>query len=362
MGTVKITDTLKRHSGERHLIVIHEFPDPDANASAYTHRLMSAAYGIETDIIYSGKISHRQNVALVRLLGIELTAYEPSFSFAQYQGSVFVDNQGTTVNEIVSALKDAGVPVLIVVDHHESQELLTPEFSDIRRVGATATIYASYLEQGPFSLDGSHKDHVVAGTALMHGLLTDTGGFIRADAEDFRAAGYLSRFRDPDLLTQIMSQARPKQVMEIIRRAVGDRVIVENVSIAGIGYLRAEDRDAIPQASEFLMTEENIHTAIVYGIMKEGDQSESLIGSMRTSKITFDPDEFIKDVFGKNKDGLYYGGGKTSAGGFSIPIGFLTGDPDEKFHQMKWEVFDAQVKHKLLTKLGVEQKRKTEQN
>ncbi len=362
MGAQKITDILKQHSGERHIIVLHEFPDPDAIAAAYTHKLMSGAYGIETDIIYTGRISHRQNIALVRLLGIDLTAYEQGFSFAPYQGAVFVDNQGTTVNGIISDLEKAGVPILIVVDHHELQDRLHPEFSDIRRVGATATIYANYLEQGPFGLDASRKEHVIAATALMHGLLTDTAGFIRADSDDFRAAAYLSRFRDPDLLTQIMSQMRPKQVMDIIRRAVEGRVIVENVSMAGIGYLRAEDRDAIPQASEFLMTEENIHTAIVYGIMREGDQSEALVGSMRTSKITIDPDDFIKDVFGKNEDGYYYGGGKISAGGFSIPIGFLTGDVDDKFREMKWEVFDSQVKHKLLAKLGVEHPGKNEQN
>jgi nanoRNase/pAp phosphatase (c-di-AMP/oligoRNAs hydrolase) len=356
MGAQKLIEILQRHTGERHVIVLHEFPDPDAIATAFAHRLISSAYSIETDILYGGKISHRQNIALVKLLGIDLVPYTDSYDLSGYQGAVFVDNQGTTVDEIVTALEAAKVPILIIVDHHEPQDRLTAEYSDIRKVGATATIYAEYLENGPFSLDGANKDHVIAATALMHGILTDTAGFIRAAPEDFRAAAYLSRFRDADLLAQIMSQARPKQVMEIIRRALGDRVIVENVSVAGIGYLRAEDRDAIPQASEFLMTEENVHTAIVFGIMKESDQAESLVGSMRTSKITFDPDDFIKDVFGKNQDGFYYGGGKTSAGGFSIPIGFLTGDYDEKFQQMKWEVFDLQVKHKILTKLGVEQK------
>jgi nanoRNase/pAp phosphatase (c-di-AMP/oligoRNAs hydrolase) len=107
----------------------------------------------------------------------------------------------------------------------------------------------------------------------MHGILTDTAEFIRAGVEDFQAAAFLSQFRDADLLSQIMSQARSKQTMEIIRRALAHRTIVENYSIAGIGYLRAEDRDAIPQAADFLLTEENVHTAIVYGIViAEGDE------------------------------------------------------------------------------------------
>ncbi|MGE5223352.1 MAG: DHH family phosphoesterase, partial [Omnitrophica WOR_2 bacterium] len=152
----------------------------------------------------------------------------------------------------------------------------------------------------------------------------------------------------------IMSQRRSKQVMEIIRRALGDRVTAENYSIAGIGYLRAEDRDAIPQAAEFLLSEENVHTAIVYGIMRNNGSEEALIGSIRTTKITLDPDDFIKDVFGKSVEGRYYGGGKTTAGGFYIPIGFLGGDHSDKFGEIKWQVYDAQVKYKLFAKIGVE--------
>jgi len=124
---------------------------------------------------------------------------------------------------------------------------------------------------------------------------------VRAKAEDFHAASFLSRFKDGDLLGQIMSQVRSRQTMEIIHRALGNRLIVENFSISGIGYLRAEDRDAIPQAADFLLTEDNVHTAIVYGILTGDDREEALIGSVRTSKITLNPDDFIKGAFGKKQ-------------------------------------------------------------
>jgi nanoRNase/pAp phosphatase (c-di-AMP/oligoRNAs hydrolase) len=141
--------------------------------------------------------------------------------------------------------------------------------------------------------------------------------------------------------------------MDIIRRALENRSVVENLSIAGIGYLRSEDRDAIPQAAEFLIKEENVHTAIVYGIIKDENQEENLTGSLRTSKLTLDPDEFIKGVFGTSPDGHFYGGGKHMAGGFSIPLGFLSGDTCENYLELKWQVFDAQVKAKIFSKIGV---------
>ncbi len=350
----KLREVLENHRGEKHVIVLHAFPDPDAIASAYTHRLISGEFGIETMILFSGKISHRQNLALVKLLGIELVPYTENISLADFNGAVFVDNQGATVDEIVSALEAANVPVLVVIDHHEPNDRLKPAFSDIQRVGATATIYTEYLEQGLLNMDKSRKDHTTAATALMHGILTDTRDFITAGPDDFEAAAFLSRLRDPDLLGTIMSQSRSKAVMEIIRRGLGDRVVVENYSIAGIGYLRSEDRDAIPQAAEFLLTEENVHTAIVYGIMRDNGSEETLIGSIRTAKITLDPDEFIKDVFGKSVEGRFYGGGKMTAGAFNIPIGFLIGDHSEKFQEMKWQVYDAQVKYRLFAKIGVE--------
>jgi nanoRNase/pAp phosphatase (c-di-AMP/oligoRNAs hydrolase) len=352
-----IGEILEKHRGERHIIVLQDYPDPDAISSAFAHQLMSARFDIETAIIYGSRISHHQNVALVRLLGIELQRYEETLDLKEYAGAVFVDNQGTTAGEIVESLEAARVPTLMVVDHHETQERLRPEFSDIRRsVGATATIYAEYLKEGLLEMDSALQGHVKMATALMHGIMTDTNDFIRAGCEDFQAAEFLSSFRDAELLEQIMSQARSKQTMEITHRALGNRSIVESFSISGIGYLRAEDRDAIPQAADFLLTEENIHTAIVYGIITGEEWNETLVGSMRTSKITIDPDAFIKEVFGKDAAGHYFGGGKLSAGGFQIPIGFLSGGSDEGYREQKWDVYDVQIKQKIFAKIGVEEK------
>ncbi len=357
----KIGEILEKHRGERHLVVLHDFPDPDALASAFAHQLISSAFDVEADVVYGGRISHQQNLALVRLMAADLQLYEEGMDLARYQAAVFVDNQGTTVEEILGALESAKVPILLVVDHHAPQDRLQAEFSDIQQVGATSTIYACYLEQGAITMDTARGEHVRVATALMHGILSDTGGFIRAGAEDFQAAVYLSRFRDAEMLEEIMSQLRSTQVMEIIHRALGNRTRVESYSIAGIGYLRTEDRDAIPEAANFLLTEENIHTALVYGILEDDPQGEMLVGSLRTSKLTFDPDAFVKEVFGKGADNRYYGGGKPMAAGFAIPIGFLSGNAEDQFRDLKWDVFDIQIKHKILTKIGAKPKAPSKQ-
>ncbi len=351
----KIMDVLESHRGEKHIIVLQDFPDPDGISSALAHQIISAAFDIRCDIVYAGKISHQQNVALVKLLGIDLIRFDSSIDWKQYSGAVYLDNQGTTAEEIVSRLEEAGVPALIVVDHHEQQHRLEPACYDIRRTfGATATIYAEYLESGMVQLDKSRKEHVMVATALTHGILTDTNGLIRARPEDFHAAAFLSNYRDPDLLEQIMNQARSKKTLTVIQKALQDKVTVESFSIAGVGYIRAEDRDAIPQTADFLVTEENIHTAVVYGIMTGPDMQEAIIGSLRTTKLTLDPDEFIKEVFGKDSVGNYYGGGKISAGGFRIGVGFLSGGEDSEYQERKWRVFHEQIKQKLFAKIGMD--------
>jgi nanoRNase/pAp phosphatase (c-di-AMP/oligoRNAs hydrolase) len=104
-----------------------------------------------------------------------------------------------------------------------------------------------------------------------------------------------------------------------------------------------------------------VHTAIVYGIVTGDNWKEAVIGSMRTNRITIDPDQFIKDVFGKDASGKYFGGGKMSAGGFHIPVGFLSGSGDQDFQQHKWNVFNEQIKQKIFDKIGVKADEKKEE-
>ena len=345
---------LERHRSESHAIVIQNYPDPDAIACAVAHSLIAAAYDIHCDILHSGKVSHPQNLAMVQLLAIPLMAYESGIDLKQYDGAVFVDNQGSTSEELVEALEAAGVPTLVVVDHHEPQHRLEPAFSDIRKTGAAATLYAEYLEEGLVKLDREKKEHIIAATALHLGLLTDTNQLLAATPDDYLAARYLAQYSDRELLQKVMAQSRPKHTMEVIRRALGNRVIIDGFSIAGVEYLRPEDRDAVPQAADFLLTEENVHTAIVYGILRKEKSNETLTGSLRTTKLTLAPDKFLKDVLGQDEAGHAYGGGKESAGGFEIPIGFLSAGQSKEFEDRKWQVYDEQIKNKLFNNIGAD--------
>lgn len=345
---------LRAHREERHCVALQDYPDPDAIASAFAYRLLAAAFDIDVDILYEGRISHQENLALVHLLDIELTRVTDSLPLDHYDGAVFIDNQGTTTR-LTDRLQDAGIPTRAIIDHHAPQGLLEAEYTDIRPIGAAASIFTDYLRSGELvTLDGSSRLHTELATALVHALRSETNGFIGAGPEEYAAGEYLSRFVDQELLGSILRVQRSKGTMDVIRIALTDRLVTGGWSMAGVGYLRHADRDAIPQATDFLQTEENVHTAIVYGILLgEGDR-EVVVGSVRTSKVTLDVDQYLKTALGSDTRGRYYGGGRSRAGGFEIPVGFLEGTADSDQLRMKWEAFDQQIRGKLLRAAGLE--------
>ncbi|MEG3435719.1 bifunctional oligoribonuclease/PAP phosphatase NrnA [Pannus brasiliensis CCIBt3594] len=349
----RLRRTLDHHRGEHQIVVMQDFPDPDALSSAWAYQLIAEHFDIHCDIVYAGTLSHQENVALVKLTGLPAKRWGVQTlkdrDLSVYQGCVLVDSQGTNC-QLLPLIKQAKIPIVVVIDHHARQGEIDAEFIDIRpQIRATATILTQYFQKGLIPFNNSEPSHVKCATALMHGLRSDTNQLMQAQEGEFIAAGYLSRFYDAQLLNAVLQSARSRRVMDVIERALKNRTLQNNYSIAGVGYLRYDDRDAIPQAADFLVTEENVHTALVYGIVHdEDDEIELVIGSLRTSKLTLDPDEFLKEAFGQDGQGRFFGGGRYMAGGFEIPIGFLGGfNNNSEYAKLKWEVYDTQIKQKL---------------
>ena len=352
-STRQLQNLLEKYQGDKQIVIIQDFPDPDALSSAWTYLLIAENYNISCDIIYGGTLSHQENIALVKLTNLPAQRYKleelENKDLSVYQGCVLIDSQGTN-SQLYSVVQQANIPLIAIIDHHSKQGELEAEFIDLRpQTRATATILTQYIQEGLLDFNTNNSQYVKCATALMHGLRSDTNCLMQAQEEDFLAAAYLSRFYDSQLLNAVLQSARSRRVMDVIERALRNRIIKNNFSLSGVGYLRYDDRDAIPQAADFLVTEEDIHTAVVYGIVHDEDQDiEIVIGSLRTAKLTLDPDEFIKEAFGKDSTGKYFGGGRNMAGGFEISVGFLGNfNENSDYAKLKWEVFDKQIKQKL---------------
>lgn len=346
---------LEAHRGERHLVVLQDFPDPDAIASALAYQEMVRAFAIDTTVAHEGLVSHPENRALVNLLEIELHTNLTDAELAAHQAAVFLDNQGTT-SRLTTRVRQLGMPVLVVIDHHEPQHVLEPVFADLRPVGATATILAEYLRSERFlRLDRLVPAHVRVATALLHGLHSETGHFVRASPPEYEAAAFLSRFADPEVLERILGVRRSHGTMDVIQIALARRLLRGGFSLAGVGYVRWEDRDAIPQAADFLLTEENVHTAVVWGIVEDGDGREVVAGSLRTTSDVLGVDAFLKRALGRDATGRAYGGGRYRSGGFEIDVGFLA-DPEAapEEREAKWALYDRLLRRRLLRAAGLD--------
>ena len=295
----------------------------------------------QTTIGYCHELSHRENRALVKLLGLELRKIKSVREVGRVDFLALVD-----AHEVDPDLADAAdYEVLTIVDHHRAVSPPRARFVDLRfDVGATATIFVEYLQELA-ALDPDVEEDRRIATALMHGLATDTDDFMLARAPDFRAAGQIVEVCDRDLLQDLSRRLIAPTAMDVIARALQALVVRRNFAIAGVGFVSEAERDTIAQAADFLVRREDIDTCVVYGVV--GDKY--IEGSLRTHSPSVDPAAWLDQAFGADEKGRPYGGGRRDKGGFRIPIGFLGRVTDR---QQLWQLVEHAVRTALLRQSG----------
>ena len=343
-------NTLEQARGTRALIIIKGHPDPDSIASALAQQHFCRAYEIKTSIIYFAKVSHPENRALIKALDFSIQQCNPEgdFPFDSFDYLCFVDTPDTELPPEVTSRYSELPPTLTLIDHHKELTGLNAAFVDVREAcGSTSSIYSEYLEFSPpaLALNRSDSSHALIATALMHGIRTDTDNLLLASAVDFYAAAYLRTFIDRDLLRVISQQSVSARTMEIIQRGLNNKVIKGTFLLAGVEFVRDEDRDGIAQTADFLIRHEGVETAVVFGIVN----NSVVDGSLRTSSATIDPDRWIKEAFGSNQQGDYYGGGRRNKGAFQIPLGLLAKSPDKR---ALWKLGERTVRTMIFQKIG----------
>jgi nanoRNase/pAp phosphatase (c-di-AMP/oligoRNAs hydrolase) len=340
--------SLESARGSQVLIVIKGHPDPDCIGSASALQYCYREFDIQSSILYFDEISHPENRALVKVIEMEMTHYKGDFDFSPYQYLAFVDSQDATINGYdMNELP----PILTFVDHHKETGRVQAEFIDIREdFGATSSIFAEYIEYLPeLALQKSLATHAYIATALMHGIRTDTDDLMLAYTPDFFAAGYLRQFIDRDLLRMVSKQSVTARTMEIITKGLNNKVIKGTFLLAGVGFVREEDRDGIAQTADFLIRHEGVETAVVFGIVNE----KFVDGSLRTSSATVDPDRWLKELFGKDETGRPFGGGRRNKGGFRVPLGLLGRSPNRK---ALWQLGEQTIRDIIFEKIGEKDK------
>lgn len=317
----RLEQVLSQATDQSHVVLLAGHPDPDAIGSALAHRRICDRLGISVTIAHTLPLSRSENRALVKLLDVPLVRIEKGEDLAEFGYISLVD---ASYYESSIQLPEH-LQLLTVVDHHRPKQVPKAPFVDIRHdVGATATIYAEYAEQGLAPLGSDGADDSAVATAMFFGIQTDTDDFAFGTPADFRAAAYLKPYCDVETLSRIGRRSISAEVMETVGLALRDLVVLRDFAMVGVGRVSAMNRDAIPTAADFIMRREDIDTVLVYGIVED-----RVDGSLRTSRASVDPALFMQNAFGVDAEGRPYGGGRSDMGGFQIPLGFLSECSDE---------------------------------
>jgi nanoRNase/pAp phosphatase (c-di-AMP/oligoRNAs hydrolase) len=342
----ELSAALERHRGERLLILLTGYPDPDNIASGLALQYLARQHGVESRLLSFHEVSHQENQALVTKLELDLWLYDGRCDLEPYTLYAFVDSSRTDT-PIQDLLAKKGF--LAFVDHHKKAAEIAAEFVDVREeAGSTAGIFAEYVRHAhPEGLNPNHPEHVKLATALMHGIRSDTRLLLEASQSDFLGAAYLWPAVDQALLRKISAQSLSPAVMDMIQAALERRRIYDNFLVSDVGFVRKEHRDGIPQAADFLLTRAGIDTVLVFGVV----DGKTVEGSLRTRSDTVNPDAFLKKAFGIDEErGSHFGGGNTrNKGGFQIPIGFLASHKDrDQLYRLACEI----IHEKFLEAIG----------
>jgi nanoRNase/pAp phosphatase (c-di-AMP/oligoRNAs hydrolase) len=340
----ELYQTLESIAGKRLLIAIKGFPDPDNLATALALKWMGKNFGISSTILHFEEISHHENRALVKKLDLDIEHYTSDFDLTKFD--FFAVNDAQNPELPVSLPGDC--QLLVFVDHHKSLGTVQSRFFDVREdAGSTSGIYCEYLQHPKLRFGGESAEEVKIATALMHGIRTDTDNFMNATRLDYSGSEYIARFMDKELLSLISQQSIPARTMDLTQVALQRKDIRGNFMFSGVGYVRDEDRDGIGQCADYLLHREGIDTVVVFGIVN----GQYIDGSLRTKSHTLDPDKWLKDVFGRDQRGTYYGGGRKDKGGFQIPVGVFAHCSDK---ELLWILVKKTIEELFYQKIGID--------
>jgi Exopolyphosphatase-related proteins len=317
----------------RMAILTHNNPDPDSIASAVALQAVAESHGVEADIVYDGDVGHQENRAFVNLLGIDLLSRDEAPALSNYDLLALVDH-------VENGPVDVGADVQVFIDHHELDEPVDAEFTDVRpNVSATSTILTKYIQE--FDIRPSEA----VATALLYGIRAETLDFKRdTTPADLTAAAYLYPFADHDTLEQVESPSMSPETLDVLAEAIQNREVKGSHLVSNAGFVR--DREALSQAAQHLLNLEGITTTAVFGIT-----DERIILSARSKDIRMNIGNVLEDAF----EQIGEASGHSTQGDADIPLGIFTGvDASADSRDTLLSLTEEAVRRKLFEAMGVE--------
>ncbi|MBF0217145.1 MAG: DHH family phosphoesterase [Candidatus Omnitrophica bacterium] len=315
------------------LILTHDYPDPDAIASAFALKYLAERYyGIDSRIVYGGFISTVQNRQMVRLLHIPINKVTGA-DLRKYQNIALVDTQPGFGNNSFPRGKKAA----IVLDQHSPVDSRSSKFA-IVDTGLSAT--CEILAEALLSL-GKPIPPLLA-TALVFGIITDTYDLYRARKKNvLKLYLLLLMFCDMKRLIHLKNPPRTRNFFAMIKKGMEKAAVHGKLIRADLGHV--QDPVYVAHIADFLLTYEKAVWALCTGRHKG-----KLYVSLRAASLKGQAQKVLKDVI---EDKSRAGGHGAIAGG-SEEVG--VGAPENL-----WAKHEHELTARLLSRLKIENCKKT---
>lgn len=265
--------------------VSHVNPDPDALASMLgLAHLVEVKLGKPTRLTRDGLISRAENRAMVELLKLDLMPIDEMVCEPD-DAVVMVDSQPNTGRHSFGA----DVPLLAVIDHHETPgDLTSVPFVDVRpNVGATSTVVTRYLCEQEVNIPTR------LATALMYAIETEVTGYPReASPLDDNALYTLFPLANKDLIAQIRNARLPHSHFECLLQALQSSFIYDRLIISWVSELPQPEQAA--EVVDFMVRFEKVDWAVCAGVF-----NDKLILSVRSALHNAQAGEILREVVGE---------------------------------------------------------------
>ncbi len=267
---------------EKVAILLQEDPDPDGLAAALALRKVLGRKSQTAPIVSFGIITRPENVAMAKLLGIEVNQVEDQ-DLKNYDKVVLLDCQP-------SFFKGRKFKVDAIIDHHPAAPLpehIAPDaFIQMREdLGSISTLMSMYLRAADISLSQR------LATALLYGIKSDTLMLNREVSDlDLAAFVHLYPLANGNTLRKIERPELPIAYLDSLRK--GLKYLKTDREVTVVPLVKIEREEWIPQAADFALQVEGSLWAMGVGIF-----DKKVIISGRNCGYVNHCGEFFKKLF-----------------------------------------------------------------
>lgn len=311
----------------RLLILTHDFPDPDALASAFAlQHLAKNEFGIRARIAYGGFIARTENKEMVKTLKIPVHKVTNN-DFKKYQHIALVDTQ--------LGFKNNSLPLditpTLVIDQHVGLKRPKAKLAVInRKAGATCAIVARAL------LSTGKPVPTRVATAIVYGILSDTQNLFRVNDRNVIST-YMAILPYCNLraLASIQLPTHPANFFKTLGKAIENTELTGRLIVIHLGEI--DNPDLISQFAEFLLTYRKASIAFCTGRFKG-----YLRISLRTGKAGQQAGQILRKIVNDPREA----GGHGTIGGGAIKL-------NDGASQKDWDNLEKTLSERLRKKLRI---------